>query len=171
MAILRIIKFGNPILTRVAAPVQNIDEEIIRLAEDMVHTMHAAPGVGLAAPQVGICKRLITLDLSGGEQKGELIILVNPEIIISEGEIVEEEGCLSVPDIQEKVGRPARVVVKGLDLKGTETTIDAQGLLARVFSHELDHLNGRLFIEHLSPLKKALVKKKLKKKVEAGQQP
>jgi peptide deformylase len=117
----------------------------------------------LAAPQVAAGQRLITVDLSVGENPDDLIILVNPEFLETEGEDVSEEGCLSVPGIHENVKRPARVRVKGLDLKAKEKVIDATGQLARVFCHEIDHINGRLFIEHLSPLKKALVKKKLKR--------
>lgn len=168
MPLLEIIKFGNPILLRMAEPITTIDKEILELAQNMVLTMHAAPGLGLAAPQVNVSKRLITIDLSIGENPEDLIILANPEFLETEGEIVEEEGCLSVPGIQEKVKRPAMVRVKGIDLEGEEKIIEAGGILARVFCHEIDHINGRLFIENLSPLKKALVKKKLKKEQETG---
>ena len=163
MPILEIIKYGNPVLLQLAKPIKTIDQEILELAQNMVLTMHAAPGIGLAAPQVSVSKRLITLDLSIGEKPQELIILANPEFLETEGEEISEEGCLSVPGIQEKVKRPARVRVKGIDLKGEEIIIEATGVLARVFCHEIDHINGKLFIENLSPLKKALVKKKLKK--------
>jgi peptide deformylase len=142
--------------------------EILDLARDMLLTMHAAPGIGLAAPQVAAGKRLITVDLSVGENPEELIVLINPESLETEGEAVSEEGCLSVPGVHENVRRPARVLVRGTDLEGKEKTIEASGLLARVFCHELDHINGRLFIERLSPLKKALVKKRLKKALESG---
>jgi len=168
MSILEIIKYGNPILSLVAQPIQTIDEDILRLAHDMVLTMHTAPGIGLAAPQVSVSKRLITIDLSIGENPDELIILANPEFLEAEGEVVQEEGCLSVPGIQEKVKRPSRVRVKGIDLRGGERIIEASGLLARVFCHEIDHINGRLFIENLSPLKKALAKKKLRREQPAG---
>jgi len=134
----------------------------------MVQTMHAAPGIGLAAPQVNEGKRLITADLSVGEDSQNLIILINPELISQEGELIHQEGCLSVPDINEKVARPYRVIVKGIDLKGNEKTIEAEGLLARVLCHEIDHINGKLFIDHLSLLKKNLIKKKLKKAIQAG---
>jgi len=169
MAVLEILKFGHPILTKRAAPVEKIDGEIIELAQNMVETMYSAPGLGLSAPQVNVSKRLITVDLSAGENKDDLIILINPEILHKEGKVVQEEGCLSVPKIFEKIARPSKVVVRGLDLKGKEKIIEAQDLLARVFCHEIDHLNGKLFIEWLSPLKKNLVKKKLKKQVEAGE--
>jgi peptide deformylase len=167
MAILKILTYGAPILIKKAEPVEKIDRETIELARDMVLTMHAAPGIGLAAPQVNCAKRVITIDLSVGEKPEDLIVLVNPELIASEGEDIGEEGCLSVPEIREKVKRPARVRVKGLDLEAGERVYEAEGILARVFCHEIDHINGRLFIENLSPLKKALIKKKLKKRQES----
>lgn len=168
MPVLEIIKFGHPVLSRMAEPITTIDKEILELARNMVLTMHAAPGIGLAAPQVNVSKRLIIVDLSIGENPEDLIILTNPEFLEREGELIEEEGCLSVPGIQEKVKRPARVRVRGTDLQGEVKIIEAGGLLARVFCHEIDHINGRLFIEKLSPLKKALVKKKLNKEQETG---
>ena len=168
MPLRKIVTYGNPVLHHAASPILDIDQEIIDLARDMVLTMHAAPGIGLAAPQVAAGKRLITVDLSVGEKPGELIVLINPEIVESEGEIIAEEGCLSVPGVHENVRRPTHVVVKGIDLEGKEKTIEAEGTKARVFCHELDHIEGRLFIEHLSPLKKALVKKKLKKAKQSG---
>lgn len=166
MPILKIEKYGNPVLTRKAETIKTIDEEILELAHNMVLTMHAAPGIGLAAPQVNVGKRLITVDLSVGDKPEDLIILINPEFVETEGEMISEEGCLSVPGIQEKVKRPARVRVKGINVRGEEKTIDATGLLARVFCHEIDHINGKLFIENLSTLKRALVKKKLRKEHE-----
>ncbi len=168
MPILPIIKYGHPVLTRKAEAVLSIDKEIIELARNMVETMHAAPGIGLAAPQVNVSKRLITVDLSVGEKPDELLILVNPELLETEGESLSEEGCLSVPGIQEKVRRPARVRIRGIDLEGKERILTAEGLLARVFCHEIDHINGRLFIDNLSPLKRSLVKKKLKKELHSG---
>jgi len=161
--ILPIVTFGNSVLTEKAKLVENIDEEIVELAQNMVKTMHSVPGIGLAAPQVNTSKRLITIDISVGENKKDLIILANPELLSHEGEITSEEGCLSVPGIQDKVVRPTKVVVKGIDLKGKEKIIEAEGLLARVLCHEIDHINGKLFIDHLSPLKRSLIKKKLKK--------
>lgn len=163
MAIREILKIGHPTLTRKAAPVESIDKEIIDLARDMVETLHAAPGVGLAAPQVDVGKRLIVVDLSVGEDPDSLIVLVNPELISQEGSVVCEEGCLSVPDVHEKVARPYRVVVRGLDLEGTAKDVEGEDLLARALCHEIDHLEGRLFIERLSPLKRALIKKKFRK--------
>ncbi|MFP4081935.1 MAG: peptide deformylase [Candidatus Aminicenantes bacterium] len=164
MTLLEIIKYGHPILIKKAEPIINIDPRIKRLAQSMVQTMWAAPGIGLAAPQVNRSLRLITVDLSVGENEKDLFILINPELLSKEGEDSQEEGCLSVPDIQEKVTRPFQVAIKGIDLKGKERKIEAEGLLARVLCHEIDHLNGKLFIDHLSPLKRNLIKKKLKKR-------
>jgi len=166
MPILEIIKYGNSTLAKRAEEIKTIDKEIEELAQSMVQTMHAAPGIGLAAPQVNVSKRLITADISVGERSEDLIILINPELVSQEGEIILEEGCLSVPDITEKVARPSHVVIKGLDLEGNERVIEAEGTLAKVFCHEIDHLNGKLFFENLSPLKRNLIKKKLKKRIQ-----
>lgn len=163
MALREIRIIGDPVLTRTAAPVEQVDEEIVRLARDMVETLHAAPGIGLAAPQVGVGKRVIVVDLSVGVDQDALHVLVNPEIVEKEGESVCEEGCLSVPDIREKVLRPYRVVVRGLDLEGRAVEIEGEDLLARAFCHEIDHLDGILFVEKLSALKRTLIRKKLKK--------
>jgi peptide deformylase len=171
MALLEIIKIGHPTLTEKAAPVEVIDEETVRLARDMVETLHAAPGIGLAAPQVDVLKRLIVVDLSVGQNPDDLIVLANPVVVGQEGEDFSEEGCLSVPDIREKVKRPHRVVVRGLNLKGEEVEIEGEDLLARALCHEIDHLEGKLFIEYLSPLKRSIIRKKLKKSEEAGQSP
>lgn len=168
MPILEIIKYGNSTLAQRAEEIKTIDKEIEELAQSMVQTMHAAPGIGLAAPQVNVSKRLITADISVGERSEDLIILINPELVSQEGEVILEEGCLSVPDITEKVARSSHVVIKGLDLDGNERVIEAEGTLARVFCHEIDHLNGKLFFENLSPLKRNLIKKKLKKRIQTG---
>jgi peptide deformylase len=168
MAIREILLIGDPILTRKSAPVERVDEEIVRLARDMVETVHAAPGVGLAAPQLGVGKRVIVVDLSVGEDEGALHVLVNPEILSKEGEAVCEEGCLSVPDIREKVSRPYRVVVRGLDLEGRNVEVEGEDLLARALCHEIDHLDGILFVEKLSALKRKLIKNKLKKNAAAA---
>lgn len=168
LTLLEIITFGHPVLSQKAAKVKNITEDIQKLAKNMAHTMHSTPGIGLAAPQVNRSTRLITVDLSVGEKNQELFILINPEIVFQEGECVMEEGCLSVPEINEKVSRPSRIVVKALDLKEKERTIEATELLARAICHEIDHLNGKLFIDYLSPLKKDIIRKKLKKQKENG---
>ncbi len=163
MAIREIRIIGDPVLTRKAEPVDTVDEEIVRLARDMVETVHAAPGVGLAAPQVGVGKRVIVVDLSVGEDKGQLHVLINPEITEKEGEAVCEEGCLSVPDVRERVVRPYRVKVRGLDLEGRRVEAEGEDILARALCHEIDHLDGILFVDKLSPLKRALIKKKFRK--------
>ena len=168
MSILQIVKYGNPTLTKKAEEIINLDKYIEELAQNMVETMYAAPGIGLAAPQVNESKRLITVDLSVGEDSQNLIILINPELISQEGDVTSEEGCLSVPDISEKVVRPSRIIIRGIDLKGNEKTVEAEGLLARVLCHEIDHINGKLFIDHLSLLKKSLIKKKLKRAIQTG---
>ncbi len=165
-SLLEIMVFGNPILAEKAQEIENIDEDLCLLAQNMIHTMHAAPGIGLAAPQVNRSIRLFTIDLSVGEKDDDVIILINPEILSSDGEDFLEEGCLSVPEINEKISRPSRVIVKGIDLDGKETIIESSGLLARVLCHEVDHLNGKLFIDHLSPLKKNIIKKKLRKQID-----
>lgn len=168
MSILQIVKYGNPTLTKKAEEIINLDKYIEELAHNMIQTMYAAPGIGLAAPQINESKRLITVDLSVGENSQNLIILINPELISQEGELISEEGCLSVPDINEKVARPSRIIIRGIDLKGNEKTVEAEGLLARVLCHEIDHINGKLFIDHLSFLKKSLIKKKLKRAIQTG---
>ncbi|NPV82979.1 MAG: peptide deformylase [Candidatus Aminicenantes bacterium] len=166
MAQLEIITIGHPTLASRALPVENINQEIVELAKNMVETMHKAPGIGLAAPQVNVSRRLITVDLSVGENQSDLIIMVNPEIIEAEGEQVGEEGCLSVPGIYEKVARPSRILLKGYDLDGREIRLEASNLLARVFCHEIDHLDGKLFVDRLSPLKRRLIRSRLKKELD-----
>lgn len=168
MAIREILIIGDPGLTRTSDPVGGITDEIVRLARDMVETVHAAPGVGLAAPQVGVNKRVIVVDLSVGEDRDALYVLINPEIVSKEGESIAEEGCLSVPDIKEKVARPYRVIARGLDLEGRQVEIEGEDLLARALCHEIDHLDGILFVEKLSALKRTLIKKKFKKKAAAA---
>jgi len=161
LTVLEIVTYGHPVLTKKAEEVKNINQNIVDIAERMAHTMHSAPGIGLAAPQINRSLRLITVDLSVGERQEELFILINPELLSQEGEQILEEGCLSVPGINEKVTRPYKVKVKGIDLKEKEKVIEAEGLLARVLCHEIDHINGKLFISRLSPLKRKLLKKKL----------
>jgi peptide deformylase len=168
MAVRDILIIGHPMLAKKAEKVEKIDDGLIQLARDMVETMHKAPGIGLAAPQVNDGRRLITIDLSVGEKEADLIVLANPEIVARDGEAVSEEGCLSVPDIREKVARPYRVTLKGVNLDGREVVIEGEDLLARVICHEVDHLDGKLFTDRLSPLKKNLLRKKLKKATETG---
>jgi len=158
-----IILYGHPILRKKALKINNITGEIKEIAENMIYAMHTAPGIGLAAPQINESIRLITVDLSVGENKEDLIVLVNPKIISQEGQDLLEEGCLSIPGINEKVSRSFRIDCVGYDLNQKEKRMEAEGLLARVILHEIDHLNGKLFIDHLSPLKKSIIRKKLKK--------
>lgn len=148
-----------------SAPVKEFDGALATLVKDMVETMYAAPGIGLAAPQIGVPLRVIVIDLSVGEEKGALITVVNPEFVEREGEQRHEEGCLSVPGFGGTPVRPARVVVKGLDPDGRERVYTATDLLARAFCHEIDHIDGLLFVDRLTPLKRDLMKRKLRKKV------
>lgn len=166
---LPIVKYGDPVLQKVCDPVKDFDQELADLAKNMVETMYAAPGYGLAAPQVGVSKRLIVVDDSVGQKPGSLHVLVNPEIINHEGEQCEEEGCLSVPDFTAKVRRPFRVVVSAQDVQGRHKIVEGQELLARILAHEIDHLDGVVFLEHLSSLKRDLIKRKIRKKVKAGE--
>ena len=161
MALLPILRFPDPRLKKVALPVDNVDDEVRRLAHDMAETMYEAPGIGLAATQVDVHRRVIVIDIS--ETRDQLLVVINPELIASEGEQVGEEGCLSVPGIYDKVERAERVVVRYLDLDGNVQTIEAEGLLAVCLQHEMDHLQGKVFVEHLSPLKQMRIKNKLLK--------
>lgn len=145
-------------LRKVAEPLERITDEVRKLSADMVETMYAARGVGLAANQIGVSLRLITIDISS-ETEGHPLIVVNPEIVEAQSEVSAEEGCLSVPGFYEMVKRAERVIVRAQSLEGEDLTIECAGLLARVFQHEIDHLNGVLFVDHLSPVKKGLFKK------------
>jgi peptide deformylase len=166
MAILRILHYPDPVLKRVSAPVATIDDELKTLAKDMAETMYAAPGVGLAAPQVGISKRLVLIDCSPQDAPRQLITAVNPEILERDGESFEEEGCLSIPGYYARVLRSAWVKARYLDLEGKTVEVEAEGLLAIAFQHETDHLDGILFVDHLSSLKKGMFRKKYKKILE-----
>ncbi|GHU28901.1 peptide deformylase [Betaproteobacteria bacterium] len=161
MSLLPILRFPDPRLKKIAAPVRNVDESIIRLARDMAETMYQAPGIGLAATQVDVHKQVIVIDTS--ETRDNLLTLINPEIVESEGRQECEEGCLSVPGIYDKVERAERVVVRYLDLEGREKTIEADELLAVCLQHEIEHLSGKVFVEHLSRLKQLRIKAKLAK--------
>ena len=161
MALLPILRFPDPRLKKVAARVEKVDDKIRKLANDMAQTMYEAPGIGLAATQVDEHKRVIVIDVS--ETRDELLVLINPELVDSDGVQVGEEGCLSVPGIYDKVERAERVVVRYLDLDAKEQTIEADGLLAVCLQHEMDHLQGKVFVEHLSSLKQMRIKAKLAK--------
>jgi peptide deformylase len=158
-----IVRYGSEILEERARPVENISDAEVAIVRDMVDTMYAASGVGLAAPQIGVGQRIMVTDPSGGEKKDDLIVLVNPEIVSSDGEQFEEEGCLSIPGFSEVVCRPKHVAIRGLDLEGKERLIEGSDLLARAFCHEMDHLDGVLFLEHLSFLKRDLIRRKIRK--------
>ena len=161
MPLLPILRFPDPRLKTVAAPVATIDDDIRRLTRDMAETMYEAPGIGLAATQVDVHKQVIVIDAS--ETRDQLLILINPQLVESDGLQTCEEGCLSVPGIYDKVERAEHVVVRYLDLEGKEQTISADGLLAICLQHEMDHLQGRVFVDHLSPLKQSRIKSKLAK--------
>jgi peptide deformylase len=168
MAIRPIVRYGDPVLHAPSARVERIDDEVRALFDDMVATMYAAPGIGLAAPQVGVPLRLIVIDLTVGEDPAQVIRLVNPEILEREGEQRQEEGCLSIPGYAGSPVRPARVTVRGTDPGGRERVYTATDLLARAFCHEIDHVDGFVFVDRLSPLKRDLVKRKLRKKAREG---
>jgi peptide deformylase len=168
MAIRPIVKYGEPVLHSKATPVERIDDDVRSLLTDMVETMYAAPGIGLAAPQVGVSLRVVVIDLSVGEDKAQLIRLVNPEILEREGEQRLEEGCLSIPGYGGAPVRPARVTVRGLDPEGRERVLTGTDLLARAFCHEVDHLDGLVFVDRLSPLKRDLMKRRLRKRAREG---
>jgi peptide deformylase len=164
MAILDIVKYPDPFLRDKSSPIFQIDFSIKKLASDMVETMHAAPGVGLAATQVGVLKRMVVIDISTDPKKKNPMVFINPEIIYSEGESVGEEGCLSVPEVYGDVKRFELIKVKFLDLDEKEYEMSAESFLARVIQHEVDHLEGTLFIDRMSKVKRDLLKRKLRKK-------
>jgi len=163
MALLEIRKFPAPVLKRKAEPVSAFDEDLQKLIDDMVETMYAAPGVGLAAPQVGVSKRLAVVDISSRDEKHPLIVLINPCIVRTDGEIEFEEGCLSIPEYTAKVKRSENLVVRAHDRAGSKVEIEAGGLLAIALQHEIDHLDGLLLIDRISPIKREFFKKRFKK--------
>jgi peptide deformylase len=163
MAILRIRTYPDPVLRVKCPEVATFDDALRRLAEDMIATMHAAPGVGLAAPQVGIEKRLAVVDVSVGEDPEALHVLVNPRLVEDHGREVDTEGCLSIPGLSEKVTRPQQIVVKALGLDGEEIEIAAEAFEARAICHEIDHLDGVLFVDHLRGLRRDRARRHLRK--------
>ena len=163
-----ILLWGEAILDKPSSVVTDISDAEVKLVQDMTETMYKAPGVGLAAPQIGVSKRIMVTDATGGEEKGHLLTIVNPEIVVAEGEQYEEEGCLSIPGFSANVFRPKKVVLHGVDLDGKDITIEGSDLLARAFCHEMDHLNGVFFLDHLSFLKRDLIKRKIKKMIRDG---
>jgi len=163
-----IVRYGADVLHQPAAPVEAVTPEIQALIDDMIQTMYTAPGVGLAAPQVGVGVRIFVCDISVGRTAGELLAFINPSFVERDGMQLEEEGCLSAPGFNATVARPSRAVLKGLDRNGEEQTVEATGLLARCFQHEMDHLDGMIFIDRLRGLQKDLIVRKIKKLARAG---
>ena len=166
----KIIKYGDPILEQRAAPVTEFDTpELRQLIEDMWETMYAAKGVGLAAPQVGVLKRVSVIDTSVGEDETKKIVIINPEVTFREGKQTGEEGCLSIPGFREPVTRASKVLVRAQNVNGETVELPGEELLARALEHEIDHLNGILFLNHLSALKRDMIRRKIKKMQKAGE--
>ncbi|HTV06094.1 MAG TPA: peptide deformylase [Acidobacteriaceae bacterium] len=163
------MKYPEPVLERRGEPVTEFDDELAKLVDDMFESMYAAKGIGLAAPQIGLSKRLTVIDLSFKERTEDRIVLINPEIIHREGKQYEEEGCLSLPEIREKVSRAAKVRVRAQDLKGEWFEMEGEELLARAFQHEIDHLDGILFFRRVSALKRDLILRRIRKMQRAGE--
>ena len=164
MTIKPLIILPDPLLRQVSTPIERVDADLQKLADDMLETMYDAPGIGLAAIQVGIARRLLVIDVSKEGEEKQPLVIINPEIIkSSDARSVYEEGCLSIPDYYAEVERPAQVTVKAIDRDGKEQVIEADGLLATCLQHEIDHLNGVLFIDHISRLKREMVIKKFTK--------
>jgi peptide deformylase len=163
-----ILKYGDQILHEPARRIETVTAEIDRLVEDMIETMYAAPGIGLAATQIGVGLRIFVVDVSIGRNPADLIVMINPEFVERDGMQLEEEGCLSVPGFNATVVRPERAVVKGLDRTGQEQQREGKGLLARAFQHEMDHLDGMLFVDRLRGIKRDLIVKKIRKLARSG---
>jgi peptide deformylase len=163
-----ILRYGSDPLHRAAAPVPEVTPEIQQLVDDMIKTMYAAPGVGLAAPQIGVPLRMFVADVSLGHDPAALHVFINPEFVERDGMQLEEEGCLSVPGFNATVARPSRVTMKGLDRNGVEHVVTGTELLARCFQHEMYHLDGRLFVDRLRGLQKDLILRKIRKLERAG---
>lgn len=165
----RIVLYPDPILQRPAAPVAEFNDELRALVADMFESMYAAKGIGLAAPQIGVSKRITVIDLSFDKTPEEKLVLINPEIIVREGKQYSEEGCLSLPEIREKVSRAAKVTVRAQNERGEWFEKSAEELLSRAFQHEIDHLDGVLFISRVSALKRDLLLRKIRKMQKAGE--
>ncbi|MGA8430644.1 MAG: peptide deformylase [Candidatus Sulfotelmatobacter sp.] len=164
-----IVKFGNPVLEKSAEKVTVFDAELQTLLDDMFESMYAAHGVGLAAPQIGISRRIAVVDVTFKEDPDAKLVLINPEIIHTAGKHTQSEGCLSIPDFRENVTRPKTVTIRAQDAKGNVFEKTGEELLARAFQHETDHLNGKLYISHVSALKRDLIRRKIRKLVKAGE--
>ncbi|MBT5551007.1 MAG: peptide deformylase [Nitrospina sp.] len=165
MALLDIKNCLDPVLRKVCLPIENIDGELVTLAENMVETTLAAPGVGLAANQIGLPWRLFVVNIGVETDKENLVTVINPEVTAMEGNEIGEEGCLSIPDVVAEVNRASQIEIKGYDLDGNEVRYEAQGYLARAFQHEMDHLNGILFWDNIGKMKRDILKRKFKKKI------
>ena len=163
MALRRIVTYGTPVLRQRTREVANLNGELQQLIDDMVETMYAAPGVGLAANQVGSTHRLFVANPADDHDPSKVLVVINPEIVESDGEFAHEEGCLSIPEFREEVGRARRVLLRGLDRHGKPIEVDGEDLLARIFQHEMDHLDGLFFVDRLSPAKRDILVRKLKK--------
>lgn len=163
-----ILRYGADVLHAPASPVPEITPELQQLIDDMIQTMYAAPGIGLAATQVGVGLRIFVCDISAGRNRSDLMTFINPEFVERDGAQLEEEGCLSVPGFNAIVSRPARAVLKGLNRDGEEQVVEASGLLARCFQHEMDHLEGTIFVDRLRGLQKDLIVRKIRKLARSG---
>ena len=163
-----IVRYGADVLHQPATPVDDVTPEIQKLIDDMIQTMYAAPGIGLAATQIGVGVQIFVCDISVGRNPTDLLAFINPTFVERDGMQLEEEGCLSVPGFNATVARPSRAILKGLDREGTEQTVEATGLLARCFQHEMDHLDGTLFVDRLRGLQKDFIVRKIKKLARAG---
>lgn len=170
MTILPILSIPDPVLRKSAAPIERVDDALRRLADDMLATMYDAPGVGLAAPQIGISRRLVVLDTAGDDDARQPLVLINPEIIKLGSEMrTYEEGCLSIPDVKVEIERPSTLTVRYLDRNGQQQQLDAEGLLATAIQHEVDHLNGRLIIDFLTRLKRDMIVRRFRKQAKTDE--
>jgi peptide deformylase len=168
MTLRSLVKYGARGLLMPAAPVATFDADLHKLIDDMIETMYAAPGIGLAAPQIGVLRQVCVIDVSAGKRGGEVLAIVNPEFVERDGMQLEEEGCLSLPGFNATVARPARVTVRAMDRDGVVRTIEGTGLLARALQHEIDHLEGRLFLDRLRGVKREIIVRKIKKLQRTG---
>lgn len=168
MAIRPIVLYPDPVLLRPTSAIDTVDDEIRELVRDMTETMYTAPGIGLAANQVGVSKRVCIVDLTAGEEPDNLLVLINPRIVETEGAEVGEEGCLSFPDITLDVERPRRLTVRALDLDGEPFDLEATELLARAIAHECEHLDGQVFLRNVSPLRRERVKQQIRRRMRNG---
>lgn len=168
MAIRPVVLYPDPVLLRPTRPVEQVDDDVRRLVQDMADTLRAAPGIGLAANQIGDGRRVCIVDLSGGEKPDSLVVLVNPVVTATSGRQTGEEGCLSFPDITLEIERAEQLTVEALDLDGRPVVLDADGLFSRVIQHECEHLDGQVFLRNVSALRREIVRRQIRKRIEAG---